>query len=80
MATNPRIAKAINGGSREVPAPKSTCGGSRELSAGAKPASPKRIAKNRLLGARRCPWRVNQPVAVRPVVLAANGALSTNEA
>ena len=39
----------------------------------------KRIAKNRLLGARRCPWRINQPAAVRPVVLAANGALSTNE-
>ncbi len=40
----------------------------------------KRIAKNRLLGCRRCPWRINQPAAVRPVVLAANGALSTNEA
>ena len=40
----------------------------------------KRIAKNRLLGARRCPWRINQPAAVRPVVLAANGALSTDEA
>ena len=40
----------------------------------------KRIAKNRLLGARRCPWRINQPAAVRPIVLAANGALSTNEA
>ena len=40
----------------------------------------KRIAKARLLGARRCPWRINQPAAVRPVVLSANGALSTNEA
>ena len=40
----------------------------------------KRIAKNRLLGCRRCPWRINQPAAVRPIVLAANGALSTNEA
>ena len=40
----------------------------------------KRISKTRLLGARRCPWRINQPAAVRPVVLAANGALSTNEA
>ena len=40
----------------------------------------KRIAKSRLLGCRRCPWRINQPAAVRPVVLAANGALSTNEA
>lgn len=40
----------------------------------------KRIAKSRLLGARRCPWRINQPEAVKRVVLAANGALSTNEA
>ena len=40
----------------------------------------KRISKTRLLGARRCPWRINQPAAVRPVVLSANGALSTNEA
>lgn len=40
----------------------------------------KRIAKNRLLGIRRCPWRVNQPQAVRPVWLAATGAMSTNEA
>lgn len=40
----------------------------------------KRIAKSRLLGARRCPWRVNQPSNVRPVTLAAGGALSTNEA
>lgn len=40
----------------------------------------KRIAKNRLLGARRCPWRVNQPSNVRRVALAASGILSTNEA
>lgn len=40
----------------------------------------KRIAKNRLLGIRRCPWRINQPQTVRPVVLAASGSLSTNEA
>ena len=40
----------------------------------------KRIAKSRLLGARRCPWRINQTAAVRPVVLSASGALSTNEA
>lgn len=40
----------------------------------------KRIAKTRLLGARRCPWRVNEPKSVRPVRLAATGALSTNEA
>lgn len=40
----------------------------------------KRIAKNRLLGIRRCPWRVNQPGNIRPVKLAASGTLSTNEA
>lgn len=40
----------------------------------------KRISKSRLLGIRRCPWRVNQPSSVRPVRLAATGKLSTNEA
>lgn len=40
----------------------------------------KRISKNRLLGIRRCPWRVNQPASVRPVMLAASGGLSNNEA
>lgn len=40
----------------------------------------KRIAKTRLLGIRRCPWRINQPANVRAVKLAANGSLSTNEA
>ena len=40
----------------------------------------KRIAKSRLLGARRCPWRVNQPANVRRVQLAASGAVSANEA
>lgn len=40
----------------------------------------KRIAKNRLLGIRRCPWRINEPASVRPVKLAASGNLSTNEA
>ena len=40
MVSKSRRAKAINVGSREVPAPKSTCGGSRELTAGAKPVSP----------------------------------------
>ena len=40
----------------------------------------KRIAKNRLLGARRCPWRINQPANVRRIELAAGGKLSTNEA
>lgn len=40
----------------------------------------KRIAKSRLLGIRRCPWRVNEPTSVRPVRLTAGGALSSNEA
>jgi uncharacterized protein (TIGR02594 family) len=40
----------------------------------------KRIAKSRLLGARRCPWRVNQPKNVRRVMLAPSGVLSKNEA
>lgn len=40
----------------------------------------KRIEKKRLITARRCKWRVNQPSQVRVVKLAANGALSTNEA
>lgn len=40
----------------------------------------KRIAKTRLLAARRCPWRVNQPANVRRVMLTAAGALSKNEA
>lgn len=40
----------------------------------------KRISKTRLLGVRRCPWRVNQPKNVKPVKLAATGSLSTNEA
>ena len=40
----------------------------------------KRVARNRLLGIRRCPWRVNEPGNVRVVKLAASGNLSTNEA
>ncbi|MEN6302242.1 MAG: TIGR02594 family protein [Armatimonadia bacterium] len=40
----------------------------------------KRISKSRLLGIRRCPWRINQPANVRPIKLAASGTLSTNEA
>jgi uncharacterized protein (TIGR02594 family) len=40
----------------------------------------KRIAKGRLLGARRCPWRINQPANVRRVFMTADGAVSTNEA
>lgn len=39
-----------------------------------------RRAKTGLLGSRRCPWRVNQPVNVRRIHLAAVGTLSTNEA
>jgi uncharacterized protein (TIGR02594 family) len=40
----------------------------------------KRVDKHRLLGIRRCPWRVNEPDSVRPIRLAASGTLSTNEA
>ena len=40
----------------------------------------KRIAKGRLIGAQRCPWRINQPSNVRRIELAAGGKLSTNEA
>jgi uncharacterized protein (TIGR02594 family) len=40
----------------------------------------KRIAKDRLIEARRCPWKINQPGNVRRVHLAATGALSKNEA
>lgn len=40
----------------------------------------KRIPKTRLLGVRRCPWRINQPAAVRKILLAAKGTLSVNEA
>ena len=39
-----------------------------------------RVAKSRCLAVRRCPWRLAQPPAVRPVRLAAGGAISTNEA
>lgn len=39
-----------------------------------------RIQKDRLLGARRCAWRINQPAGVRKIELSATGALSTNEA
>jgi uncharacterized protein (TIGR02594 family) len=38
------------------------------------------VAKNRLLGIRRCKWRIAQPANVRRVFLAKNGTLSTNEA
>jgi len=40
----------------------------------------KRVAKSRLLGARRCPWRVNQPPNIRRIWMDASGAVSKNEA
>lgn len=39
-----------------------------------------RMAKNRFLAARRCPWRVAQPIGVKPFFLRAGGAMSENEA
>jgi uncharacterized protein (TIGR02594 family) len=39
-----------------------------------------RIAKNRLLGARRPKWRIAQPASVRKIIMGAEGPLSTNEA
>ena len=39
-----------------------------------------RILKTRLLGCRRPVWRIAQPANVRPIKLAAAGALSKNEA
>lgn len=40
-----------------------------------------RIAKNRLLAARRCPWVFRQPAGVKPFAVSdASGTLSTNEA
>jgi uncharacterized protein (TIGR02594 family) len=39
-----------------------------------------RIDKLRLLGARRCPWRISQPANVRRIYRQASGGLSTNEA
>jgi uncharacterized protein (TIGR02594 family) len=39
-----------------------------------------RIGKDRFVAARRSPWQYAQPANVRPVVLAASGALSRNEA
>lgn len=38
------------------------------------------IKKERLLAARRCPWRVAQPAGVRPVLMNAVGPISGNEA
>ena len=39
-----------------------------------------RIAKSRLIVARRPKWRVSQPASVRRIIIGAGGALSTNEA
>lgn len=39
----------------------------------------KRISKSRLLGIRRCPWRVNEPANIRRVFLSGSGPISTNE-
>lgn len=38
------------------------------------------IAKSRCIAVRRCPWKLAQPANVRPIRLAAGGALSTNGA
>lgn len=38
------------------------------------------VAKNRLLGVRRCDWKIAQPSNVRRMFLAKNGTISTNEA
>lgn len=40
----------------------------------------KRVARSRLLQARRCKWKIAQPGNVRVVRLSASGKLSTNEA
>ena len=39
----------------------------------------KRIDRARCQGARRCPWRVNQPKNVRKIILSSDGQISTNE-
>ncbi len=39
-----------------------------------------RIAKGRLLGARRPKWQVAQPASVRKIIVGASGPVSTNEA
>jgi uncharacterized protein (TIGR02594 family) len=38
------------------------------------------ISKTRLLGARRCRWKIAQPASVRVIKLKRTGSLSTNEA
>lgn len=40
----------------------------------------RRFSRGRLLEARRCPWRINEPANVRRVLLASNGKLSADEA
>lgn len=40
----------------------------------------RRIARSRLIAARRCPWKIVQPVSVRVIKLAAAGTVSTSEA
>lgn len=40
-----------------------------------------RISKERLIAARRCPWRIQEPYGVKPFrISSARGVLSTNEA
>lgn len=39
-----------------------------------------RVDRDRLVAARRAPWKIAQPANVRPIKLAASGALSVNEA
>jgi uncharacterized protein (TIGR02594 family) len=39
-----------------------------------------RIKKDRLLGIRRCKWRISQPANVRKIVLSSKGSISSNEA
>lgn len=38
-----------------------------------------RIARSRLIGARRCKWKIKQPKNVRVIKLAKHGSISTNE-
>lgn len=39
-----------------------------------------RIAKNRCVGIRRCPWKIAQPNTVKRYIVEASGKISTNEA
>jgi uncharacterized protein (TIGR02594 family) len=40
----------------------------------------KRISRKRLLQARRCQWRINEPANIRRIQLTSNGKLSVDEA